>query len=332
MNVNALTWAMLQSGVAAPAAKTAGAAGSSFLDAVAENLAVNSADQTAGAQAVTLEERLQARYPGLVYHVFDASSNYWKTRNDYPHYLLYQEGEEAAKTLENWKPAGANPFYGSVDGQFIAPKEIRALSSVPPGSKAVVIHPKVQQRIEEEPAYAEEIYRRIEAWFTFDAARNDAMLPGHSAGMSQSVAIGEDGSIVNAQAHSSGGFSFSRSGSDDEGEDFWEARLKRHQRYMRLMVQAQILHSQGLAGQLSLWRLGQGSTGVDAQPLSGMGMDMLGQFGALQSTQAAIAQTLEMMEDPALRQALGETISGIPIDEVFAATREDIAKFHPQSI
>ena len=39
------------------------------------------------AEALSLEEMLKAKYPNLHYHVFDASSGYCKTRNDYPHYL-----------------------------------------------------------------------------------------------------------------------------------------------------------------------------------------------------------------------------------------------------
>ena len=50
-------------------------------------------------EAVSLESMLKAKYPSLVYHVFDASSGYWRTRNDYPHYLLYQEGDKAKETL-----------------------------------------------------------------------------------------------------------------------------------------------------------------------------------------------------------------------------------------
>ena len=85
--------------------------------------------QTEGVEATeapSLETMLKAKYPNIHYHVFDASSGYWRTRNDYPHYLLYQEGDKAKETLENWQPTGANPFYGSVDGQFIAPSEIKA--------------------------------------------------------------------------------------------------------------------------------------------------------------------------------------------------------------
>ena len=83
--------------------------------------------QTEGVEATeapSLETMLKAKYPNIHYHVFDASSGYWRTRNDYPHYLLYQDGDKAKETMENWQPTGANPFYGSVDGQFIAPQEI----------------------------------------------------------------------------------------------------------------------------------------------------------------------------------------------------------------
>ena len=81
-----------------------------------------------------------------------------------PGALLYQDGDEAKKTLENWQPTGSNPFYGSIDGRFTAPKEIHALGRVPPGSKAVVIHPKVQERMERDPAYAQEIFAKIDTW------------------------------------------------------------------------------------------------------------------------------------------------------------------------
>ena len=193
--------------------------------------------QTAGAEAVeapSLETMLKAKYPNIHYHIFDASSGYWKTRNDYPHYLLYQDGDKAKETLENWQPTGSNPFYGSKDGQFIAPKEIKALGSVPPGSKAVVIHPKVQERMERDPAYAQEIFAKIDTWFAFDAARNEAIMPGSTWDMSQAVAIGEDGNICNACSSSAGGeITYSKSGPDDK-ESWWDLRMARHAEFMRL--------------------------------------------------------------------------------------------------
>ena len=79
-------------------------------------------EATEATEAPSLETMLKAKYPNIHYHVFDASSGYWRTRNDYPHYLLYQDGDKAKETLENWQPTGANPFYGSIDGRFTAPK------------------------------------------------------------------------------------------------------------------------------------------------------------------------------------------------------------------
>ena len=52
---------------------------------------VSSIDNASSVQETTLEGMLKAKYPNLKYHVFDASSSYWRTRNDYPHYLLYQD-------------------------------------------------------------------------------------------------------------------------------------------------------------------------------------------------------------------------------------------------
>ena len=57
--------------------------------------------------------------------------------------------------------AAKNNFYGSIDGRFIAPKAIHALGSVPPGSKAVVIHPDVQARMEQDADYAKQIMEKI---------------------------------------------------------------------------------------------------------------------------------------------------------------------------
>ena len=221
MNIDALTMTLLRSGAAAAGRGTVGNVSEyAFVDEMKKQLSAEDLDETAAVEAPTLEERLKAKYPGIAYHVFDASSRYWKYRNDYPHHLLFQQDIDVSE-IENWRPSGMNPSQ-------LDPQVQRNLGSIPPGSKAVVIHPKVQQRMEEDPAYADEIFARIEAWFTFDVARNEAIMPGCTVGMSQSVAIGEDGMIVNA-CSSSGGFSVSesKSGSDDE-EDFWTARARRH--------------------------------------------------------------------------------------------------------
>ena len=202
-------------------------------------------ETTEATEAPSLETMLKAKYPNIHYHVFDASSGYWRTRNDYPHYLLYQQDCDT-KALENWKPSGPNPFYGSIDGQFIAPKEIHALGNVPPGSKAVVIHPDVQKRMEEDPDYAYEIMATIDNWFAYDVARNEAIMPGCTADMSQAVAIGKDGSIVNAAASSHSDIVFTES-SDEMVKAYYQRLKKRADFYHwleRQQIKDRILYSQ----------------------------------------------------------------------------------------
>ncbi len=261
------------------------------------DLSVRSAGpaQTGGTEAVeapSLEAMLKAKYPNIHYHVFDASSGYWSTRNDYPHYLLYQDGDKAKETLENWQPEGENPFYGSIDGRFIAPKEIHALGKVPPGSKAVVIHPKVQERMETDSAYAQEIFAKIDTWFAFDVARNEAIMPGSTWDMSQAVAIGEDGNICNACSSSGGGeITRSRSGSDDE-ESWWDLRMARHAEFMKLAAEGQARRRM--------------------------------QASDLLSASAARAQLASMMKDGDLPGIFGSEIAGIPTETILDITRAQV--------
>ena len=251
-----------------------------------------SVEATEATKAPSLETMLKAKYPNIHYHVFDASSGYWRTRNDYPHYLLYQDGDKAKETLENWQPTGANPFYGSIDGRFTAPKEIHALGNVPPGSKAVVIHPKVQERMEQDPAYAQEIFAKIDTWFAFDVARNEAIMPGSTWDMSQAVAIGEDGNICNACSSSAGGeITYSKSGSDD-GESWWDLRMARHADFMKLAVEKQI--------------------------------ERRIQASQMASSAAAKSQLAAMLTGGNLREIFGSEIAGIPTETVLAITQAQV--------
>lgn len=284
-------------------------------------------------QAVSLESMLREKYPNLKYHVFDASSSYWRTRNDYPHYLLYQDNIDT-EALENWKPSGENPFYGSIGGVFTAPKEIKALSSVPVGTTAVVIHPKVQQRMEKEPEYAKEIYDRINKWFEFDAARNEAIMPGITARTSRSVAIGENGEIVNAQSHSQGRFSYSESSSGtDMALDFWTERSLRHKYFMQLQLEGQLRHEMllyGLTGtpkSSGLFDLAGGT--LSAANLSGLmklsqhyDMPMLSSQ-QLQEKAEAKAKLTAMFNSGELN-ILGDTVMGTPLEELIVRTTQEV--------
>lgn len=242
------------------------------------------AEKVSETQSVSLEAMLKQKYTRLVYHVFDASSSFWKTRNDYPHYMLYQKNADVS-ALENWKPKGPNPEY-------MASKEIRALSQVPPGSRAVVIHPKVQARMEQEPEYAKEIAARIDAWFTFDLLRNEAIIPGCSMELSQSVAIGEDGNIVNVQTSSPGRITYSKSGSEEE-IDYWEIRLNRHAYFLKQWQEEQIEHK----------------------------MEVSRQFKEQNMTEAVKAQLARLINGNDFKNIIGDTIAGVSTDAVLAQTR-----------
>lgn len=271
-------------------------------------------DEVSQVQPVTLEEMLKAKYPGIKYHVFDASTSYWKTRNDYPHYLLYQD-EIDTDALENWKPSGPNPAYTP----FEASKEIRALGAVPPGSKAVVIHPTVQARMDEDPEYAKEIMERIDTWFTFDVLRNEAILPGCTAGMSQAVAIGEDGCIVNAVSSSQP--RLTKSGSEEV--DWWDIRKARHAYYMSLITEKSLEHrllAAGLSAGSNTSLLGSDSL---LSSFNGTG-SLLGGLADYQSAQAARTELAKMMEGDRLREIFGPNLGGVPTETVLEITKQQV--------
>jgi len=156
----------------------------------------------------------------------------------------------------------------------------------------VVIHPKVQERMEQDPAYAQEIFAKIDTWFAFDVARNEAIMPGSTWDMSQAVAIGEDGNICNACSSSAGGeITYSKSGSDDE-ESWWDLRMARHAEFMKLAVEKQIQRRM--------------------------------QASDLLSASAAKSQLAAMLTGGNLREIFGSEIAGIPTETVLAITQSQV--------
>ena len=245
--------------------------------------------ETAQVQSASLEDMLRAKYPGLIYHVFDADSDYWRTRNDYPHYLIYQQNADT-DYLENWMPDGPNPEYS-------ASAAIRALSRIPAGQTAVIIHPTVQKQMEEDPEYARVIMNRIEAWFRFDILRNEAMMPGITARSSRCVAIGEDGSIVNAQSFSHPEITFSKS--DSAFVDWWQVRIERN-RYFRDLSEKKRKEEEWKEYGHQMYR--QHSDWITASA-------------------RAKAMLEEMLESDWLSDVLGDTVADVPTQNLFDLTR-----------
>ncbi|MBR1702646.1 MAG: hypothetical protein IJ716_11895, partial [Lachnospiraceae bacterium] len=261
-------------------------------------------------KAVSLKDMLKEKYPNLVYKVGDGSNSYWRTRNDFPFEYLFRESEESGKMLENWKPNGANPTYQ----RYIA---------AAPGSKAVMIHPKAQERLEHDPEFAKEVMERIEAWWNYDIARNEAIAPGYTAGMSQAIAIGEDGEITNVLS-CGGGDSFGRSSNGKKGNgqeeeyDWWAERHARHIMYMRLW-----LTGQADFGRLSSVLGGGGFEGGNFGGLFGNGAATCG-FLDSQFAQAAENEIHDMMENGNLKEILGDTICGDSTESILSHTWSEI--------
>ena len=156
----------------------------------------------------------------------------------------------------------------------------------------MVIHPKVQERMEQDPAYAQEIFAKIDTWFAFDVARNEAIMPGSTWDMSQAVAIGEDGNICNACSSSAGGeITYSKSGSDDE-ESWWDLRMARHAEFMKLAAGKQIQRH------------------IQASQLA--------------ASAAAKSQLAAMLTGGNLQEIFGSEIAGIPTETVLAITQAQV--------
>ncbi|MBE5933803.1 MAG: hypothetical protein E7263_10350 [Lachnospiraceae bacterium] len=268
-------------------------------------LGTTKAEQLSSVQGFSVEELLKAKYPGLVYNVGDGTSSDWRTRNDYPFEALFQENDKSASMIENWRPTGTNP------------KNQRYLA-VAPGSKAVMIHPKAQERMEQDPEFARQVMERIESWWAYDIARNEAILPGCTAGMSQAIAIGEDGEIANVLA-CGGGEAVSKNkkqNSEEDEYDWWEERHARHAMFMQLLIEGRTDIN------LSGFSLFGGSTFSFFGENGFNGMDNMLSF---QSGQAA-EQAIQDMIDNGLVEKLGGTICGIPTEEVIETTWSDIEK------
>ena len=258
-------------------------------------------EETAGTEKVSVESMLKAKYPNLVYNVGDATSSAWRTRNDYPFEALFQEGEKSVEQIENWRPTGANP------------KNQRYLP-IAPGSKAVMIHPKAQERMQNDLEFAQEVMERIESWWAYDIARNEAISPGCTVGMSQAIAIGEDGEIANVLACGGGdSIGMSKNKKDDEDEyDWWMERMARHAMYMELLRTGKIDYSK-----YAFFK--SGSFGS----LGGSGFNSINSMLAIQSGQSAEREIHSMIQN-GLREKLGDTICGMPTDEVIDGTWKDI--------
>ena len=140
--------------------------------------------------AFCAEQYLRGLYPDLRYHVVDSSGFEHFNRLDFPVHLLYKDtiDDNVVEYLNSWKPTRQNATGFEPDVQ-------RNLMTIQRGANVVLIHPKTQQRMNNDPEYAKIIANKIQSWFEHDYSRNKAFDPESANGIVQLICVNEDGEL-----------------------------------------------------------------------------------------------------------------------------------------
>ena len=138
-------------------------------------------------------EILQNKYPDVVYHVGDIAmfdkNNLIPYRQDFPVSKLFEKDADLEK-LASWRPKiNSNTPTGFED--YIQADRAR----IPKGTRAVMIHPDVKERMEKDIQYANDILRKVDDFFQREIMINEQLVPGCTLGMNQFAAIDADGKI-----------------------------------------------------------------------------------------------------------------------------------------
>lgn len=96
---------------------------------------------------ISAKQSLQDTYPGLKYHVLDASQfTYWN-RLDFPDSKIFEENIDV-EALKAWKPKRST-------ATGYEPWVQRDLEKIPKGLHVVFIHPTTQKKMDEDPEYTD---------------------------------------------------------------------------------------------------------------------------------------------------------------------------------
>lgn len=168
----------------------------------------------------------------------NVSSANWQ-RNDFPHYMFFQKNT-AADTLNNWKPSGPEPRMDSALVQ-------RNLSYIGPGQMSIIIPEKLQEKMEADPAYAEEIYAKVAKWKTdYDrwdnatAASLGMNVMEHQYSKSYCLNLDEEGNVKNCVVTSSGRITGPTEEEQRQIEAEQAEKQKRRAEYMRMLEESSI--------------------------------------------------------------------------------------------
>lgn len=141
-------------------------------------------------------------------------------RTDFPFWEYFKKGT-SADALNNWQPSGPQP-------SMLDPKIQRNLSGIGAGKISILIPEKLQAKMDADPVYAQEIYRKVakwkedyDAWDNATAASLGMNVAEHQLSKSYCVQLDEDGDVGNFTVVSMGG-EITQSGKDVE--DNWLKR------------------------------------------------------------------------------------------------------------
>lgn len=123
------------------------------------------------------------------------SSGTW-CRTDFPFWEYFKEGV-SADALNNWRPEGPQP-------DMLDPGIQRNLQEIGYGKMSILIPEKLQAKMDADPAYADEIYRKVadwkkkyDDWDNATAASLGMNVAAHQFSKSYCVQLDEDGNVAN---------------------------------------------------------------------------------------------------------------------------------------
>lgn len=130
------------------------------------------------------KEYLQNKYPNLTFQTYDTSASDWNKDSNFPVDELF---------------TGKTASLNSYETPATKDEAVQRMLSIPHNSYAVYIHPFVASRMEEDPEYAAEITKKIEAQFDMRIAefkdKENEQPPLYGLSQSQAISIGEDGGV-----------------------------------------------------------------------------------------------------------------------------------------
>lgn len=125
----------------------------------------------------------------------NVQSGIW-SRTDFPFWEYFKAGT-SAEALNNWQPSGPQP-------DMLDPKIQSSLRGIGYGKVSILIPEKLQEKMDADPAYAEEIYRKVakwkedyDAWDNSVAASLGMNVAAHQFSKSYCVQLDEDGNVGN---------------------------------------------------------------------------------------------------------------------------------------